>query len=434
METLTYLINGIIGGIINLKISEILFEKKQNCTFLKVITVLIFSIILTFNYLVVDNFLKVIIIFIDNIMLNMVIYKERMEKTVVVSFVEYINILLSEGIIGLLLSIVIYILSAVLSTEIEIVKNTILLNCIILGLHYVLAQKLKNQYKNIVNKSTESSSLILGALAIIVLICMGSLFYRTEKLNWKLNSIFILDTIIIVFMGIVGILMIIQKLEYDRKNKEYINLAKYSEINATLLEEYSMLNHEHKNQLIIIKGMIEDKDKDLGKYVNSLILKKKNVRFEWIKELNNIKFQGLKSFINYKILEMKTEDIEISVMVSEECKEIDVEKLSAKRKEILYSIIGVYLDNAREATIKTKNKKVNLEVYVEDGAICFEIANTYNENIDISKINNYGYTSKGAGRGTGLYMIQNLIKNDPHFEITTKIQRGFFIQKTKIKI
>ena len=434
MDFITYLINGIIGGVVTIKIGEKLLNKKAKINLNKIIGIVFYSMILTLNYMIVDNFLKVILIFLANIMLNTIVFKDRIEKSIIVSFIEYVNILLSECIVGLTLTVLTSKISLLSNIDIEIIKNSIMLNIFIIGFSYILVLILERKYKKIVDKTEDNSILLLSLIAVIILICLGSLFYRFEISNRILNSSFVLNTLIIFIMIFVGFMVIAQRLEYDRKSKEYINLAKYSEINSTLLEEYSVLNHEHKNQLIIIKGMIADKDKDVEKYVNSLIDKKKNIKFKWIRELNNIKFQGLKSFINYKILEMKTEKIEVTVRVSEACKDIELEKISRNKKEKLYSIMGVYLDNAREAAIISKDKKVSIDTYVIEDKICFEIANTYNDKINLNMINEYGYTSKGTGHGTGLYIIQNMIKNDFSFETITKIEKGFFIQIIKLKI
>jgi len=422
------LINGIIIGFTTAKITEQITEKRFSFNKQNVLGILIFSIILNINYQIINNFLKVIIIFLTYILLNKIIYKENLEKTIIVSFVEYINALISECIVGVILSLIMSLLPIPIGSSMDSLKNTLLLNIVIMATNYLLAKKLKNIYKKVVEQTKDNSALILTILAIIILICIGSLFYKIEIKDWNFNSDFLLNAIVIIVMGIVGILIILQRLSYEKVNQQYKDLAKYSEINASLLEDYSVLNHEHKNQLIVIKGMLESKSEELEEYVDSLLENKDKIKYTWIRDLNNITFQGLKSFINYKILEMKSRKLKVYVTISKECKKYKIERLTTHEKDQIYSIIGVYLDNAMEAAEESKKKEINITGYIQNKEMYIEIANTYAGEINLDKINNYGYTSKGTGHGTGLYMIEKIVRNSNHFNTKTEIRNGFFIQ------
>ncbi len=421
-------VNSIVGGLAVLEITKVISSQKYKINIFNILILGIYVIVLTLNNLILDNFLKVIISFICNTMLVKVFYKETMEKSLIIAFVEYITILLSECIVGLICSLIMNFAPQVLNNNIDIIKHNVILNILVLLFAYMFTRKFQGKYVKLINKVSNNSSIILAILALIILICMSSLFYKIEMLNWTLNSAFLLDTVIIVIIGAVGILLIVQKLEYDKKNRQYQDLAKYSEINASLLEDYSVLNHEHKNQLIVIKGMLESKSDELEGYVDSLLESKDKIKYTWIRDLNNITFQGLKSFINYKILEMKSKKLKVYVTISKECKKYKIERLTSHEKDQIYSIIGVYLDNAMEAAEESKKKEIILTGYIQNKEMYIEIANTYAGEIDLEKINNYGYTSKGTGHGTGLYMIEKIVRNSNHFNTKTEIRNGFFIQ------
>ena len=57
-----------------------------------------------------------------------------------------------------------------------------------------------------------------------------------------------------------------------------------------------------------------------------------------------------------------------------------------------------------------------------------EVSNTYAGKVEIEKINNYGYTSKGNGHGTGLYIIEQIIKNSSKFQTVTTLKDIYFSQ------
>lgn len=389
------------------------------------------AILITFTHLTITNSSKVIFVFLGFIMLSKMIFKKEISKSLVLSALYYITMMISEC-IAVLPIIIIY--SILELGSVDSMKNTISISIVITFLTVYIIKKFKNKYKNILEKMQNNKTIILAILSILILICLYSLYRKIELTGWRLSSEYILDTIIIIVISIIGIMVIKQRVNYEKIENQYKSLAKYSETNASLLEEYSMLNHEYKNQLIIIKGMIATEDKELAQYVQTLLDKKDNIKFKWIRDLNNITFQGLKSFMNYKILEMKNEKLNVYVSVSKECKNYKLEKMSTIDKDKIYSIIGVYLDNAKEAAKISKEKEININIYVNCNNFYFEIANTYEGILEIEKLNNYGYTSKGKGHGTGLYLIQNIVKDSDKFKTHTRIENNFFIQTLIVKI
>lgn len=420
------IIKGIIAGYTAIKTGELITEEKVKINIRNVSKLLIYAVALTMIYMTIDNFLKVIIIYIAYVILNNQIYKENLEKSIALAFIEYITVLFVESIIGIFIS---YIIKNIVKQEMSVLKNTLLMNIVIMLLSYLLAKVLKKKYKKIVNDIKNNSSLILSFLAIIILICIGSLFYKIEITNWSLNSEFILNTIIIIAMGIVGILIISQRINYEKVNNQYKDLAKYSEISAGLLEDYRIINHEHKNQLIIIKGMVENKGtKELKEYLDSQIQQKEKIRYKWIQELNNISFQGLRSFMSYKILEMESKKIKMNITISKKCKKYKLDKMTTGEKDKIYSIVGVFMDNAMDAAVESKKKSIIIDGYEQEGRIYLEIANTYKGKIDIEKVKEYGYTSKGSGHGTGLHIVEKITKSSNQLETQTRIQNGYFVQ------
>lgn len=431
MEIIKVIINSLIITLSFLKIGEILLESKPKISKLKVLVVaLINAIFLSLNHIIVKLFLKFVFCMLSFVFLVKYIYKKELDKSIIFSILCYLTIIVSETIIILLINAVYSLFSL---GSIEMIKNTIFVTVLISLLTITITYKAKKQYKAIINKIDSNNPIMLAILTITILICLGSMINKIEIIGWTLSFEYLLNTIIIITTVIIGVLVIRQRVNYEKIENQYKNLAKYSKTSASLLEEYSVLNHEYKNQLIIIDGMIKETDTELKSYVNTLLNKNKNIKFRWIRDLNNITFLGLKSFLNYKIMEICEESIKINVSVSSECKKIKLEELSNDDKDKLYSIIGVFLDNARDASRQSSEKQIIINIFMEKNQMILEFANTYSEKIDINKVNNYGYTTKGTGHGTGLYMVQKIIKFSEIFDIDTIINEKYFIQKLKIK-
>ena len=74
---------------------------------------------------------------------------------------------------------------------------------------------------------------------------------------------------------------------------------------------------------------------------------------------------------------MVNEGVKVNVTISKECKEYHMDKLASNDKDKIYSIMGVFLDNAREAAKQSKGKEVVITSYIQDDKMYIEIANTY---------------------------------------------------------
>ena len=100
-------------------------------------------------------------------------------------------------------------------------------------------------------------------------------------------------------------------------------------------------------------------------------------------------------------------------------------------------MFGILLDNAIEATLKSKNKYIKLEIHfdIKKNAHVIKIYNTYNnkENIDLTKIYDKGYSSKKVKSGIGLWEVKRMINSYNNSQIYATIENDFFIQNIIIE-
>ena len=60
--------------------------------------------------------------------------------------------------------------------------------------------------------------------------------------------------------------------------------------------------------------------------------------------------------------------------------------------------------------------------------------NTVDQDIDISKIYEDGYSTKGRGRGTGLPSLRKILEKYPETSLITEIKSGRLFRKSRYKI
>lgn len=235
-----------------------------------------------------------------------------------------------------------------------------------------------------------------------------------------------------ILITIIIILNIKQNNEIKKLRKENKELYKYSKTNEELITKYRMKQHENKNKLIIIKGMVPKTNKEALEYLNYLIKEDRKIKNKHLNELKYINCVSLKNFINYKINILEEKHTKIELFISEELKNINFKDLKISYLNKLYTILGVMLDNIIDEMDKVDNKLVSINIYITKNIINIELANTYKGKINLKKINKLGFSTKGKEHGVGLNIVKRIIKNTKNLQLETKIEDNFFIQHLKI--
>jgi UDP-N-acetylmuramyl tripeptide synthase len=87
----------------------------------------------------------------------------------------------------------------------------------------------------------------------------------------------------------------------------------------------------------------------------------------------------------------------------------------------LCKVITILLDNAKDAAAVSKDRFVLIEFYIENDNLVFSIENTFKDKVDINKLTTINYSTKGKGRGLGLFIANNIINNTNNIKLDQKI-------------
>jgi two-component system sensor histidine kinase AgrC len=200
------------------------------------------------------------------------------------------------------------------------------------------------------------------------------------------------------------------------------------------MEKDLIRNHENKNHLIVIKNMVPKNNKKLIQYINSIMSELIEVEDAWLVKLKNIPRGGLQGLIYYKISQIKKESINLSLDISQNLKKTYFSKLDTENNRDLCTILGVYLDNAIDAAKQSDKKQIGIEIYPYQDVIRIAISNTYRGTLDINKFYNYGYTTKGVGRGYGLALVKSIVEKNKHFNEHREVINDYYIKRIPIGI
>ena len=99
-----------------------------------------------------------------------------------------------------------------------------------------------------------------------------------------------------------------------------------------------------------------------------------------------------------------------------------------------YNKLVQVLDNMIDSISETNDRLVSINIYIEDEKIHGEFVNSFSGRIDLSRLNEIGYSTKGEQHGVGLPLVAKIIQSNNRFACDTQIMDNFFIQHITIEL
>jgi two-component system sensor histidine kinase AgrC len=212
------------------------------------------------------------------------------------------------------------------------------------------------------------------------------------------------------------------------KEQQYDQQQDYIKTIDSLINEFRRLKHSYSNTIYSFYGYIEEKDIDgLKEYYSEIMDDVKRVDSNLLLALQRIKVYAVFGLLWNKINEAEEKGIEVGVQVLNEVYEVGM------RLKDLCEILGNYLDNAIDGAVDSETKKLNISLTDEEGYLTIIIENTCEENIDIKKIQQKGFSTKGDNRGFGLSITNQLLSKYKNVLNNTVTENGIFKQEIIIK-
>ena len=392
----------------------------------KITLVFIFcGIIVTLNTYNIESTLRAFISFVTIIFAEYIIFRKNILETFIYGTFCYILVCITE----ILLSIVVINFNLINLQIIDYnVKYKILLSmlmtlpaCVITNSKYI--QKLANSILNIFKKSFVMLLAIFSFFVIIVIIE----FKNVKNISYTAYVGSIIVLLIFIFLFLLVLNNKIKILKEIEKTKVLLDFMNNYE---KRIDEDRINRHEMLNNLLLLKSYKNKNSKEFNNTLDELIelYNSKNVGIKNLSKLPS----GLRGIIYFKINEIKNKNVKFNINISKQLSN-NLEKIDNRTYTILCKIVGIAFDNAIEATLSSKNKQLLFDVYEENDNIIIDIENSFNNKVDLKKLSNKNYSTKGKNRGLGLYIVNKMINGNKKLYLEQKIEDDIFITKLYIK-
>lgn len=430
MEIINYILSGIIVVISPLIFVKIVLNSKIRKDKSKVIVAILIAIvsyILAYKY--TSGIYKTIISFAIYVMLIYNFYKIRFNKSIVLVILFIIILMIPE--LGIILALKIFNLSKYYFYE--IFAGSLISNLVIFSLTIPITIILKKPLTKILNiKITFNNKVAIFSILTLIIVLV---FFYDVIANFRIGAKIIFYIIAIIVFVTALVIVLIQENKNTKLKAEYNKLLEFMETYEIELENQRILKHEYKNQLVTIKSKLIDNDKKnkVIEYIDSILGDETKFSQEAYTKLQYLPANGIKALFYFKISEAKTKGINTNVNISSSIKNSKLKDLTTKEFKDLGILIGVYLDNAIEASMNSNNKILGIEMYNNNNEVKIIISNSYNGIIEENKVGKSRYSTKGKGRGYGLVLVNRTLRNTKSFYIEREITSKLYIQTIYIK-
>lgn len=417
----------------NIYIWSKLLNKKPNLKDIKTYVIYVSMAVITLvNYLYTNQFIRILFITILMSIFIKFLFKEKFNKAILSSIMSQLIYMISEAIYAILISII---LGPNLNKVLEFSLGTLITNISIsiIAIFIVNIKIIRIIYEKILNFINRISykyfillSFFLMAVANVLAMTIYFKIDFTVLLIFNVSMTLICCFIIIYSFRAENNYNIVS----DKYNIAINSLKDYED----MMTKYRISNHENKNLLLTVRAMIINKEKNIPKYIDSIVEEKYNDDEKLLFKMNKIPTGGLRATIYSEILKIQENNINYSLEIDRNIKTIDLIELDTSEVIDICKVVSVFIDNAIEAVKNLKTKNINISLYLSDDKLNIEISNNYSGEIDVEKIFLEGYTTKGAGHGYGLSLVKAIINRNNLFENNIKINKNIFSQILTIKI
>nr|WP_305139554.1 GHKL domain-containing protein [uncultured Acetatifactor sp.] len=223
----------------------------------------------------------------------------------------------------------------------------------------------------------------------------------------------------------------LEQIQTEAKQKAMQDLQDYTRNLEAMYNSLRSFKHDYVNILLSLSGYIEDGDMDrLKDFFESKIFPTKNLITGGDYKLNqfsNIGVLEIKSLLSAKTIYAHESGIDITIDIPDKVESFLIDTVDLAR------ILGIFLDNAMEATLETEQPQIGLNIIQNKTGVSIIISNRFLDNgVMLHKLKQKGFSTKIGHQGIGLWNAQKIISSYDNVLLETTMKCDYFTQHIEL--
>ena len=223
----------------------------------------------------------------------------------------------------------------------------------------------------------------------------------------------------------------LEQVQTQAKQKSLQDLQDYTHNLEVMYNGLRSFKHDYVNILLSLSGYIENGNIDeLKNYFENQIFPTKNLidRGDYkLNQLSNIGVLEIKSLLSAKMIYANESGIDVTIDIPDKVDSFLMDTVDLAR------ILGIFLDNAIEATLETQQPQIGLNILQNTTGVSIIISNRFQDNgLALHKLKQKGFSTKTGHQGIGLSNVQKIISSYDNVLLETTMQCGCFTQHMEL--
>ncbi len=223
----------------------------------------------------------------------------------------------------------------------------------------------------------------------------------------------------------------LEQIQTEAKKKALQDLQDYTQNLENMYNSLRSFKHDYVNILLSLSGYIENGNlQELKIFYENKIFPTKNLIDQGdykLNQLSNIGVLEIKSLLSAKMIYAHESGIDVTIDIPDRVDSFSIDTVDLAR------ILGIFLDNAMEATLETEQPQIGLNIIQNEAGVSIIISNHFQDNgAALHKLKQKGFSTKTGHSGIGLSNAQKIIRSYDNVLLETTMQCGCFTQHMEL--
>ena len=223
----------------------------------------------------------------------------------------------------------------------------------------------------------------------------------------------------------------LEQIQTETKKKALQDLQDYTQNLENMYNSLRSFKHDYVNILLSLSGYIENGNlQELKIFYENKIFPTKNLIDQGdykLNQLSNIGVLEIKSLLSAKMIYAHESGIDVTIDIPDRVDSFSIDTVDLAR------ILGIFLDNAMEATLETEQPQIGLNIIQNEAGVSIIISNHFQDNgAALHKLKQKGFSTKTGHSGIGLSNAQKIIRSYDNVLLETTMQCGCFTQHMEL--